>query len=42
MRINKSRDEAQRQAIERGEQNKYTPQQLREMGDRAPDFRYML
>jgi hypothetical protein len=42
MRINKKRDEAQRQALERGETNKYTNQQLREMGDRAPDFRYTL
>jgi hypothetical protein len=42
IRINKKRDEAQRQALERGETNKYTNQQLREMGDRAPDFRYTL
>ena len=41
-RINKSRDEAQRLAIERGEKDKYTNQQLREMGDRAPDFRYTI
>ncbi|KAF8883084.1 MFS general substrate transporter [Gymnopilus junonius] len=40
--INKQRDAAQREALERGEVNKYTPQQLREMGDRAPDFRYTL
>lgn len=42
MRINKKRDEAQRLALERGETNKYTTKQLREMGDRAPDFRYTL
>ncbi|KAF5328380.1 hypothetical protein D9619_013264 [Psilocybe cf. subviscida] len=42
MRINKKRDEAQRLALERGEANKYTNKQLREMGDRAPDFRYTL
>lgn len=42
MRINKKRDEAERQALERGETNKYTDKQLREMGDRAPDFRYTL
>ncbi|KAF5328441.1 hypothetical protein D9619_013250 [Psilocybe cf. subviscida] len=42
MRINKKRDEAQREALESGETNKYTNKQLREMGDRAPDFRYTL
>jgi len=42
VRINKSRDEAQRLAIECGEKDKYTNQQLREMGDRAPDFRYTI
>ncbi|XP_006457726.1 hypothetical protein AGABI2DRAFT_182882 [Agaricus bisporus var. bisporus H97] len=41
-RINKKRDEFQRLALENGEKEKYTPQQLREMGDRAPDFRYTL
>ncbi|KAF8884550.1 MFS general substrate transporter [Gymnopilus junonius] len=40
--INNKRDAAQKEALERGETNKYTPQQLREMGDRAPDFRYTL
>ncbi|PPR02802.1 hypothetical protein CVT26_009588 [Gymnopilus dilepis] len=40
--INRKRDAAEREALERGESNKYTPQQLREMGDRAPDFRYTL
>ncbi|KAJ3514424.1 hypothetical protein NLJ89_g2392 [Agrocybe chaxingu] len=42
LRINKRRDEDQRFALERGEANKYSAQQLREMGDRAPDFRYTL
>ncbi|KDR81104.1 hypothetical protein GALMADRAFT_222657 [Galerina marginata CBS 339.88] len=42
LRINKKRDETQRLALERGEVNKFTPQQLRELGDRAPDFRYTL
>jgi hypothetical protein len=41
IRINKKREEAQRQAIEKGE-HKYTPRELREMGDRAPDFRYII
>ncbi|PPR00405.1 hypothetical protein CVT26_009690 [Gymnopilus dilepis] len=40
--INKQRDIAQRQALDRGELNNYTPKQLKEMGDRAPDFRYTL
>jgi len=38
VRINKRRDEAQRFAIECGEKDKHTIQQLREMGDRAPGF----
>ncbi|KAF8184699.1 MFS general substrate transporter [Pholiota molesta] len=42
IRINKQRDAAQREALENGEKNKYTDKQLREMGDRAPDFRYTL
>jgi len=42
IQINKNRDAAQREALERGEKSKYTAQQLREMGDRAPDFRYTL
>ena len=42
IQINKQQDAAQRQALERGEVNKYTAKQLREMGDRAPDFRYTL
>jgi len=42
IRINRKRDELQRQAIEKGEGNKLTPQQLRQLGDRAPDFRYTI
>jgi hypothetical protein len=43
MRINKEREEAQRQAIEAGfGEQKYTPRELRKMGDRAPDFRYTI
>lgn len=42
IRINKQRDVAQREALENGEKNKYTDKQLRELGDRAPDFRYTL
>jgi hypothetical protein len=42
LRINKTRDEAQRVSLENGAIKKYTNQQLREMGDRAPDFRYTL
>jgi hypothetical protein len=42
LRINKKRDEAQRVNLEDGAVKKYTNQQLREMGDRAPDFRYTL
>ncbi|KAI0696757.1 MFS general substrate transporter [Cerioporus squamosus] len=40
MRINKKRDEQVRDAQERGV--KCTPEELRRMGDRAPDFRYTL
>ncbi|KAH7921931.1 MFS general substrate transporter [Leucogyrophana mollusca] len=39
-RINRRRDEDARLALEQGEKNRYTPQELRELGDRAPDFRY--
>lgn len=42
MRINKQRDAVQRRELENGEKSKYTVQQLRELGDRAPDFRYTL
>ncbi|KAJ7091872.1 MFS general substrate transporter [Mycena belliarum] len=41
-RINARRDEAFRAATERGEKSLYTNKELREMGDRAPDFRYTL
>ncbi|KAF7358572.1 hypothetical protein MSAN_01195400 [Mycena sanguinolenta] len=41
-RINSRRDEAAQAAFERGETNLYTRKELREMGDRAPDFRYTL
>ncbi|KAJ6521968.1 MFS general substrate transporter [Mycena vulgaris] len=41
-RINNRRDEAARAATEKGEKNLYTVKELREMGDRAPDFRYTL
>ena len=39
-RINARRDESVKVANERG--LKYTPEELRRMGDRAPDFRYTL
>lgn len=42
IRINKQRDEIERMALEKGEVNKYTDKQLRELGDRAPAFRYTL
>ena len=40
MRINKRRDRRVREDEER--QIKYAPEELRRLGDRAPDFRYML
>lgn len=42
IRINKQRDAALREALEKREKNKYTDKELRELGDRAPDFRYTL
>ena len=39
-RINAHRDKLQREMEEKG--IKYTPEEIREMGDRAPDFRYTL
>ncbi|KII95429.1 hypothetical protein PLICRDRAFT_98827 [Plicaturopsis crispa FD-325 SS-3] len=42
MRINAKRDAVERLALESGERQKYTVQELRDMGDRAPDFRYTL
>ncbi|KAJ7267556.1 MFS general substrate transporter [Mycena haematopus] len=41
-RVNRRRDEAARTAVERGDSPIYTDKALRAMGDRAPDFRYML
>ncbi|KAF9234655.1 MFS general substrate transporter [Melanogaster broomeanus] len=40
--VNQSRDEAERLRLERGEKLKLSVQDLRELGDRAPDFRYTL
>jgi hypothetical protein len=42
IRINKNRDELQRLALEKGETDEYTPEELRQMGDREPSFRYTL
>lgn len=39
-RINANRDKLVREMEDRGE--KLTPEQTRELGDRAPDFRYTL
>ncbi|KAH7921928.1 MFS general substrate transporter [Leucogyrophana mollusca] len=39
-RINAQRDEVERLALERGEKIEYSPQELKDLGDRAPDFRY--
>ncbi|KAJ7680723.1 MFS general substrate transporter [Mycena polygramma] len=41
-RVNRRRDEEARIALERGESKLYSDKALREMGDRAPDFRYTL
>ncbi|OJA14068.1 hypothetical protein AZE42_12284, partial [Rhizopogon vesiculosus] len=41
-RINAQRDAAQRLSRERGEKVQYSDQELLEMGDRAPDFKYTL
>lgn len=41
-RINNARDEALRQRIERGGKLNLTIRELRDLGDRAPDFRYTL
>ena len=40
MRINARRDALQREANEKG--IKYSPEEIRRLGDRAPDFRYTL
>lgn len=41
-RINNKRDALEKAARESGEPNKYTPEDIRRLGDRAPDFRYTL
>lgn len=41
-RINANRDEVARLEEESGQKKVYTDQELRELGDRAPDFRYTL
>ncbi|KAJ7881427.1 MFS general substrate transporter, partial [Mycena leptocephala] len=41
-RINNRRDEVARGMLERGETHLYSRKELREMGDRAPDFRYTI
>ncbi|OJA16047.1 hypothetical protein AZE42_05487 [Rhizopogon vesiculosus] len=41
-KINAQRDATQRLALERGEKVQYSDQEIRELGDRAPDFRYTL
>ncbi|KAF9220039.1 MFS general substrate transporter [Gyrodon lividus] len=41
-RVNASRDEAERLRLARGEKLQLSAQALRELGDRAPDFRYTL
>ncbi|KAF9461840.1 MFS general substrate transporter [Collybia nuda] len=42
IRINKQRDEIERIALEKGGPSKYSDKELRELGDRAPAFRYVL
>ncbi|KAG5636842.1 hypothetical protein H0H81_006635 [Sphagnurus paluster] len=42
IRINNKRDALQKAAEESGELSKYSEQDIRRMGDRAPDFRYTL
>ncbi|KAF8876865.1 major facilitator superfamily domain-containing protein [Infundibulicybe gibba] len=42
MRINKARDAAERTALEGGTKNRLTDREIRELGDRAPEFRYTL
>ncbi|KAJ7105400.1 MFS general substrate transporter [Mycena crocata] len=41
-RVNRRRDDEARVALERGGTKLYADKALREMGDRAPDFRYIL
>jgi hypothetical protein len=42
IRINNQRDAMEKAALENGEVTKYSDKELREMGDRAPGFRYTL
>jgi hypothetical protein len=41
-RINAQRELIVRKELESGKKKTYTNQELRELGDRAPDFRYIL
>lgn len=41
-RINRAREVAEQRRIEGGEKLELTIQELRDLGDRAPDFRYTL
>ncbi|KAJ8494385.1 hypothetical protein ONZ45_g13260 [Pleurotus djamor] len=41
-RINAQRDRVEREALEKGGKARYTTEELRKLGDRAPDFRYTL
>ncbi|KAG9226994.1 hypothetical protein CCMSSC00406_0008966 [Pleurotus cornucopiae] len=40
--INRRRDAVEKEVLEKGETKKFSPQELRELGDRGPEFRYML
>ncbi|KAF5375707.1 hypothetical protein D9615_009368 [Tricholomella constricta] len=42
IRINRNRDALQKAALESGEPSKYTADDIRRLGDRAPDFRYTI
>ncbi|KAG6907011.1 hypothetical protein DXG01_010914 [Tephrocybe rancida] len=41
-RINNKRDALEKARVERGDASEYTLEELRKLGDRAPDFRYTL
>jgi hypothetical protein len=41
-RINAQRDVIARLELETGDKKIYTSQELRDLGDKAPDFRYIL
>jgi hypothetical protein len=41
-RVNAQRDATERLALERGDRVQYSDQELRDLGDCAPDFRYTL